>query len=97
MAAAPLSSGTDPILVKIILAGFNFAPQGYALCDGSPLSISRNNALFCLLGTTYGGNGTTTFGLPGLQERVLAHYGNSRGPRLNAYSLGLQNGVENGH
>ena len=59
-------------------------------------TIFQNTALFSLLGTTYGGNGTTTFGLPGLRGRVPVHNGNSRGPRLSAYSPGLQNGVENG-
>ena len=82
MAAAPLSSGKDPIPGEIILAEFNFAPQGYALCNGSPLSISQNTALFSLLRATYSGNATPTFGLPGLRGRMPLHNGNSREPKL---------------
>ena len=55
--------------------GFNFAPNGWALCNGQTLSISQYSALFALLGTTYGGNGTTTFQLPNLQGQVPIHQG----------------------
>jgi microcystin-dependent protein len=68
----------------------NFAPRGYALCNGQLLSISQNTALFSLLGTTYGGNGTTTFALPNLQGRVAIHMGNG----LSTYVEGQQGGAE---
>jgi microcystin-dependent protein len=72
--------------------GFNFAPQGWALCDGQLLPISQNAALFDLLGTTYGGNGTTTFALPNLQSRVPIHRGQGAG--LSAYVAGQAGGTE---
>ena len=94
LAAAPLSSGTEPILGEIILVAFNYAPTGYALCDGRILPIAQNTAaLFSLLGNTYGGNGST-FGLPDLRGRVPIHHGNSQGPGLSAYPRGLQTGAE---
>jgi microcystin-dependent protein len=65
----------EPFLGSIILVGFNFAPRGYAFCNGQILAISQNAALFSLLGTTYGGNGTSTFALPNLQSRVPIHAG----------------------
>jgi microcystin-dependent protein len=65
----------EPFLGQLMCVGFNFAPRGWALCNGQLLSISQNSALFSLLGTTYGGNGTTTFALPNLQGRVPAHTG----------------------
>jgi microcystin-dependent protein len=71
---------------------FNFAPSGWALCNGQLLSINQNQALFSLLGTTYGGNGQTTFALPNLQSRVPIHPG--QGPGLPAYSLGEEAGSE---
>ena len=73
------------------MVGFNFAPVGWALCNGQTMSISQNNALFALLGTTYGGNGTTTFGLPDLQGRVPLHAGSGMG--LPTYVLGEKGGV----
>ena len=79
-------------LGEILLVGFNFAPVGYALCNGQLLPISQNTALFSLLGTTYGGNGVTTFALPDLRSRVPVHAGQGSG--LSAYSLGQQSGVE---
>jgi len=60
----------DPFLGEIRLFGFNFAPIGWAACDGSVLPISQNTALFSLLGTMYGGNGTTSFALPDLRAQV---------------------------
>lgn len=57
--------------------GFNFAPKGWAMCNGQILSIQQNTALFSILGTTYGGNGVNTFGLPNLQGRVPLHWGTS--------------------
>lgn len=65
-----------PFIGEIRLAGFNFAPVGWAFCDGSLLSIAENSALFTLIGTTYGGDGRSTFGLPDLRSRVPIHAGN---------------------
>jgi microcystin-dependent protein len=73
----------------MMLVGFNFAPTGFALCQGQLLSISQNTALFSLLGTYYGGDGRTTFGLPNLQGALVVSQG--QGPGLSQYSLG-QNG-----
>jgi microcystin-dependent protein len=64
-----------PFLSEIKIMSFNFAPKGWALCNGQLLPINQNQALFSLLGTTYGGNGQTTFGLPNLQGRVAMHMG----------------------
>ena len=83
----------DPFLGEIRMVGFNFAPVGWALCAGQLLSISQNAALFSLLGTTYGGNGTTTFGLPDLRSRVAINQGQGLG--LSAYVMGEVGGVEN--
>ncbi len=84
---------TEPYIGEIIMGGFNFAPQSYAFCNGQILPISQNTALFAILGTTYGGNGTTTFALPNLQGRVAVGFGS--GPGLSSYSLGQMSGVEN--
>jgi len=70
-----------------------FAPQGWAFCNGQTLSIAQNTALFSLLGTTYGGNGTTTFQLPNLQSRVPIHMGQGSG--LSPYIIGQMGGTEN--
>ncbi len=64
---------------QISIVGFNFAPRGHALCNGQLMSIQQNTALFSLLGTFYGGNGTTNFGLPNLQGRAPMHFGNGAG------------------
>lgn len=72
----------DPFLGEIRIVTFNFAPRGWAFCDGQLLSISQNTALFALLGTTYGGNGTTIFALPNLQNRVPVHRGQGLGLTL---------------
>ena len=80
-------------LGEILMVGFNFAPNGYALCNGQTMSISQNSALFSLLGTTYGGDGVTTFQLPNLQGRVPIHSGQGAG--LSPYVLGQQSGTEN--
>src|SRR6266511_178123 len=66
---------SEPFLGEIRIFGFNFAPRGWAFCNGQLLAISQNTALFSLLGTTYGGNGQTTFSLPDLQGRVPLHTG----------------------
>ncbi len=68
----------EPFLSEIRLMSFNFAPKGWALCNGQFLPINQNQALFSLLGTTYGGNGQTTFALPDLRGRVPIHEGNGR-------------------
>ena len=68
---------SEPFLGEIRMFSFNFPPKGWALCNGQILSISQNQALFAILGTTYGGNGQTTFALPNLQGNAPAHVGNS--------------------
>jgi microcystin-dependent protein len=83
----------DPFLGEIRMFGGNFAPLGWALCEGQLLPISQNTALFSLLGTTFGGNGTTTFGLPDLRGRVPISFG--QGPGLSAYVMGAMGGSEN--
>jgi microcystin-dependent protein len=67
---------SEPFLSEIKIVSFNFAPKGWALCNGQFLPINQNQALFALLGTTYGGNGQTTFALPNLRGRVPIHIGN---------------------
>ncbi len=84
---------SEPFLGEIRMTGFNFAPTGWALCNGQTLSISANAALFSLLGTTYGGNGVSTFNLPDLQGRVPIHWGNGAG--LTPYVIGESAGTEN--
>ncbi len=70
---------SDPFVAEIRVFGFNFAPTGWAQCNGQLLPISQNTALFSLLGTTYGGDGQTTFALPNLQGRVPMHHGQGQG------------------
>jgi microcystin-dependent protein len=82
----------DPYIGQISMVGFNYAPQGWALCDGQILPVSQNTALFSLLGTRFGGNGRTTFGLPDLRSRVPMHQG--QGPGLSLRRLGEKGGVE---
>nr|WP_243651195.1 tail fiber protein [Hymenobacter gummosus] len=77
-------------MAEIILAGFNFPPSGYARCDGQLMAISQNTALFSLLGTTYGGDGRTTFALPNLNGRVPI--GRGQGPGLTDRELGAEGG-----
>lgn len=81
-----------PFLGQIAMFGFNFPPRGWGLCNGQILPIAQNTALFSLLGTTYGGNGQTTFALPDLQGRVPLHFG--QGPGLSSYALGQASGQE---
>ncbi len=83
---------SDPFLGMIIIVPYNFAPRNWAFCQGQLLSIAQNTALFSLLGTTYGGNGQTTFALPDLRGRVPNSAG--QGPGLSNYSLGQQAGTE---
>lgn len=82
----------EPFIGQIMSVGFNFAPVGWARCDGQLLSIASNTALFSLLGTTYGGDGRTTFGLPDLRGRINLHNGN--GPGLSNYIIGAKSGSE---
>lgn len=83
---------SDPYLGEIRMFAGNFAPRGWAFCNGQLLSIAQNTALFSLLGTNYGGNGQATFGLPNLQGRAPVHAG--QGPGLSLYSMGEAGGVE---
>ena len=82
----------EAFISTILIWPPNFAPNGWALCAGQLMSISQNTALFSLLGTTYGGDGITTFGLPNLQGRVPV--GAGQGPGLSPYNLGDNGGVE---
>jgi microcystin-dependent protein len=83
---------SEPFIAEIRMFGGNFAPRGWAFCNGQLLSIAQNTALFSILGTTYGGDGRTTFGLPDLRSRVPMHWG--QGPGLSNRVLGEQGGVE---
>lgn len=83
---------SNQYLGEIRIVGFNFAPVGWALCNGQLMSISQNTALFALLGTTYGGDGVTTFALPNLQGRVPIHFGQS--PGTSNYVQGQMAGTE---
>jgi microcystin-dependent protein len=83
---------SNPFLAEIRIFPFNFAPKGWAQCDGQLLAISQNTALFSLLGTTYGGNGTSNFGLPNLQGSVPMHPG--QGPGLSLHDLGETGGSD---
>jgi microcystin-dependent protein len=83
----------DPFLAEIRLFGFNFAPRGWALCQGQIVPITQNQALFSLLGVTYGGNGQTNFGLPDFRGRAPLHWG--QGPGLQNFSLGQAGGETN--
>jgi microcystin-dependent protein len=82
----------QPYIAEIFMAGMNFPPRGYASCSGQLLAISTNTALFSLVGTTFGGNGTSTFGLPDLRGRVPMGMGN--GPGLTPRTLGELSGTE---
>jgi microcystin-dependent protein len=84
---------SDPFIGQIIQGGWNFAPRGYVACAGQQLSIAQNTALFALLGTNFGGNGQTTFGVPDLQGRAMIGSGNGAG--LQPYVLGQKGGTEN--
>ena len=83
----------EPFIAQIMMFGGNFAPRGWAFCNGQLMSISQNSALFSILGTTYGGDGVTTFALPNLQGRVPIHPGQSGG--TSNYTLGEAAGSEN--
>jgi len=81
---------SEPFIGEIKMVGFGFAPRGWAFCDGQLLPISQNTALFSLLGTTFGGDGRTSFGLPDLRGRVAIHPGT--GPGLPTYNWGQRGG-----
>jgi microcystin-dependent protein len=82
----------DPFVAEIRIFPFNFAPKGWAFCDGQILPISQNTALFSLLGTTYGGDGKSTFALPDMQGNAPMHPG--QGPGLTLHDLGETGGSE---
>src|SRR6202008_2916496 len=82
----------DPFVAEIRIFGFNFAPKGWATCDGQLLPISQNTALFALLGTTYGGDGKSTFGLPNMQGNVPLNFGQSSPGTF--YGLGQMSGPQ---
>jgi microcystin-dependent protein len=83
---------STPFLGEVRMFSFPFAPKGWAMCNGQILSIQQNAALFSILGTTFGGNGTTTFALPNMQGRVPTHWGTS--PSYGTVTLGQQFGQE---
>lgn len=83
---------SEPFIGQISIVGFQFAPRGWALCNGQLLPINQNQALFSILGTTYGGNGQTTFALPDLRGRTPFHVGQGAG--LSSYVLGQRAGEE---
>ena len=83
---------SEPFIAEIKIWATNFAPRGWAFCDGQLLPIAQNTALFSLVGTTYGGDGRTTLGLPSLAGRLPMHPG--RGPGLTSRRLGEQAGTE---
>lgn len=83
---------SEPFVGEIRMFAGNFAPRGWAFCDGQLLAVSQNDALFSLLGTIYGGDGRTTFGLPDLRGRIPIHSGH--GPGLSERRLGAKGGAE---
>lgn len=85
--ASPVFAGVEPFIGEIQLVGFDFCPSGFLRADGQLISIAQNSALFSLLGTQYGGNGKTTFGLPDLRGRLPLHSG-AQGPGLPNYNIG---------
>jgi microcystin-dependent protein len=84
----------EPFIGQVILFGGNFAPVGWAFCNGQLMSIAQYSPLFSILGTTYGGDGIQTFALPDLRGRAPLHVGASPGPGQPAYSLGEMSGSE---
>jgi microcystin-dependent protein len=89
---APAHAGLDPFIGEIMAVGFTFCPRGWANADGQLLPIAQNTALFSLYGTTYGGDGRTTFALPDLRGRTAIHTGN--GPGLTSRQQGSRGGSE---
>ncbi len=93
LAPKPAAAGAFPFIGELMLFGGNFCPRGWTNADGQLLAISANSALFSLYGTTYGGDGRTTFGLPDLRGRAAIHTG--QGPGLANYAQGQKGGTEN--
>lgn len=95
LAATPdhATAGTEPFVGEISYVSFNFAPNGWFQCDGQLLPISQYQALFALIGTTYGGNGTTNFALPDMRGRVAVHQGQH--PGGSTFAPGQTSGTEN--
>lgn len=91
IASPAVAQASEPFIGQLTLVGFNFCPRGFAGANGQILSIAQNTALFSLYGTSFGGNGTTTFALPDLRGRSPIHVG--QGPGLPPYSLGQQGGA----
>lgn len=89
--ASPVLAGIEPFVGEIQLVGFDFCPHGFLRADGQLISIDQNSALFSLLGTQYGGNGTATFALPDLRGRLPLHSG-AQGPGLPNYNIGETGG-----
>ncbi len=87
------TAGTEPFIGEISYVAFNYAPSGWSQCDGQVLPISQYQALFSLIGTTYGGNGTSNFALPDMRGRVPVHQGQHPGGSM--FTLGQTGGVEN--
>jgi microcystin-dependent protein len=85
---------SEPFVGEIRMFAGNFAPRGWAFCDGQLLAVSQNDALFSLFGTIYGGDGRTTFGLPDLRGRIPIHAGTGTGPGLSQRRLGSKGGEE---
>ncbi len=83
---------SEPFLAEVRLVGFNFAPRGWAFCDGQILPINQNQSLYSLLGTTYGGDGRTSFALPDMRGRTPMHVGSSNGG--DSHKLGQKSGEE---
>jgi microcystin-dependent protein len=83
---------SEPFLAEVRMVGFNFAPRGWAFCDGQILPINQNQSLYSLLGTTYGGDGRTSFALPDIRGRVPIHVGQSDGGQN--HTLGQKSGEE---
>lgn len=92
LAATPAQADSNPYLGDVMPVGFNFCPRGWAHANGALMPISQNSALFSLLGTTYGGDGRTTFGLPDLRGRQAV--GEGRSPGLSDWSRGERGGAE---
>lgn len=95
MTAAPggATAGMDPFVGEISYVAFNYAPDGWLQCDGQVLPVNQYNALFSLIGNTYGGNGSTTFALPDMRGRVPVHRGQHPGGSM--FTLGQTGGAEN--
>jgi microcystin-dependent protein len=88
----PAHAGQDPFVGQMMVIGANFCPRGYAEANGALIPIAQSTALFSLLGTQFGGNGTTNFALPDMRQRM--HVGDGQGPSLSLYDIGQSGGQE---